>query len=479
MNESQHGNDFGVGCRQEAVRQDEGACVDSSVVKHWYAVTSEFRKEGNSGKDSKRQLHSAQQDISNQNETLASKADCPSIDYSMPNDDEVLSKKSHGSIRPPVCCETKENTCKSDQGHQNTVLDYESGRQNAAMEKCTIKSHRRESIEETSLIKKIEVEHTVQIHKFLKGDDGQERRVFSKTTQLKERIVKSNQQEEEWQLIPFAVPSDRKDGDVASFTNGEKNGVINAGPNKETEIVTTSFITERPLTQPRNSETRINVHEIELNMAKVVPKNYNVEAAMGPEGKGEDQLVMRTSSRMDQLSRLLGAIGKRKDEVKSASGERTKQRRRTKRTKQRENLENIEKQKNGAKIKNEEQEANIKVTINDKKDITEEPLDAKFIMEGVKDEEEKRKKERVRSKCELDNAKRTIDELLKETKLTKRQKYSLMLMVCALDADMPPQFFEAIGKSSTFSTILRELVETKKELLMFNMYRDCDELDQV
>ncbi|XP_065063322.1 uncharacterized protein LOC135689885 [Rhopilema esculentum] len=477
LRESQHGKDIDIGCRKEAVRLDEGVCVDSAVVKHWNAVTSEFRKEGNSGQDSKRKLHPAQQDFGNKNETLASNAECQGIKYSMPNDDEVLSKKSQRSIRPPVCCETKESTCKCDQGHQNTVLDYESGRQNAAMEKCTIKSHRCESIEETSLIKKIEVEHTVQIHKFLKGDDGQERRVFSKTTQLKERIVKSNQQEEEWQLIPFAVPSDRKD--VASFTNEEKNGVTNSGPEKENETVTTSFITERPSTQPRNSETRINVYEIELNMAKVVPKNYDVEAAMEPEGKGEDQLVTRTSSRMDRLSRLLGAIGKSKDEVKPPSGERTKQRRRTKRAKKRENLENIEKQKNDEKIKKEEQEANIKVTINDKKDIVEEPLDAKFIMEGVKDEEEKRKKEGIRSKSELDNAKRTIDELLKETNLTKRQKYSLMLMVCALDADMPPQFFEVIGKSSTFSTILRELVETKKDLLMFNMYKDCDELDQV
>eukprot|EP00794_Sanderia_malayensis_P020204 gene20204-22180_t len=71
---------------------------------------------------------------------------------------------------------------------------------------------------------------------------------------------------------------------------------------------------------------------------------------------------------------------------------------------------------------------------------------------------------------QVEDVRQRIDELMDKNELQSSKKHFLALMLWAVDADLPVEFFESLQQSGLMKIIIAQLGKSNKDLLMYNMY---------
>ena len=398
------------------------------------------------------------------------------------SEDQGVCNCKPGYIKPPATLEKTPSTCP----HQSSFeindeinLSGENDTDQPVMENGISKRHKLEE----SLINHCDFEHTVQINhteRHTNVNTESKRKVSSISGRTASQIKRdsSSNQEDTWSLIPSTVQYDEDENSMQSTH------VIKARNLKEVsttyEVATTSFITdieERPSTVEGNDKKKVNMQDIELRLGAKSVSFHDTERARDVElGLEEERPMARHGPTLDKLSGILRDMGQKRKRIKSSVLKKLKR-----------DTASDEQKKSGKEIELVEMRGSnnnrgeiIENPNNDeepREDEAEEivPLDSTFILEGAKEAEEQLKTNKERLDNELIAEKSTIENLLGKRQLSHKKLYSLILVLWAIEADMPQVFFDNMRKSSRFNALIKQQIGDDKDLILHNMYSAVDE----
>ena len=383
--------------------------------------------------------------------------------------DKVVCDSISNYRKPPASMERILCTCPKRSENNYEISQKLSSITDTAQQAMENNNSMEQKLEESPPNGTCELKHTVQLHQKEKHNDctgqgncGAEKMNFD---------IGSNSSSEEndtWSLIPSTVQY--------SETQGTRHGSLDfsarciSSTSQTTEVETRyTRIEIQSLTSKTESATKqnVNMQDIELRLgAKGVSfhrmdKAYDMELGIGC----EERPASRHASALDKISGILrGLKNKRKSSGYKA---RAKDPANTQHELVDSGIELVD-------MKSKKNMGSGKTTNNVEEKFTgsekeETALDNTFILEGANEAKEELKtiEERVKEKM-LAEKSRLVD-LIDNTTLSHKQRCILILVLCAIDADMPEDFFGCLRKSRMFNALLNAQIGLNRELILDNM----------
>ena len=423
---------------------------------------------------------------------------------------------------PPVSLENEKYTCQNQTeiGDKNFNSEHSSsfGLERGAddMDAHMARKQNYTILDVNSPVHDFKVGHIVQIHQ-RDSNDGHERR-----KKMSLRGDKSSEEGRELLISPqdlvYKFDSSKIDHDENSNDENVNEQQSEMKQRRDSsQMITTSFIeslkdADRRSSQQSNTSKRLDVSDINLRLGQKsrtrANQDYDIEL-----GRRESDFTERPASQqavhLDKLSQILKDLGNKKGRVQSVVAERL-QKSKTKEDKKGGDIELVEltdnpkeemssrrrrrisrisaglKKKSGDEDKKSSDEnknmpgenktlsgENDKLAVENKDALAqakEVALDNTKIIQGAKEGAESVQVGRERLRNDMIDIKKIIGDLVKHNNLKSQQKTSLLLLLWAIEADMPDEFFQRLQKSKTFGAILQDSVGVKRDLVMYNMY---------
>lgn len=391
-------------------------------------------------------------------------------------DSDVCGRTAYYSI-PPVETEKMPSTCLFQRARESDDAVNLGGENDTSLKAMASRDFGSTHVkyDERSLIKKEDYQHTVQIN-YTERSCVIRQQITTSVTEKRSLKVKrghSKDEEDTWSLIPSSVPC----GEQRKSDGGAVIGRYLQELSDPAEVVPLSpacLTEDHPSAVDSSAVQRINMHDIELSVrAKSVSfqegdRDADVELGLG-EGREEEKQEPQSLSMLDKLSSLLKEIEPKGKGAKSSARRKLRKRNRGKEKRlQSDDIEMVEMTRgNGSKEAatiNKIEESRIG------EDAEEMPLDGTFILQGAEEANNEINSSRDRLKNEMAVEKARIKSLIGDKRLSKRLTYTLILVLWAIEADMPNEIFDGISKSCSLNALFKEQIGTKKELIMQNMY---------
>ena len=439
-------------------------------------------------------------------------------------DRQALQQETSINQIPPVSPENEKYTCQNQTeiGDKNFNSEHSSsfGLERGAddMDAHMARKQNYTILDVNSPVNDFKVGHIVQIH-HRDSNDGHERR--------KKMSLRGDKNSEEGRELLIS-PQDLVYKFDSSKTDQDENGNDDNVNEKHSDLkqrrdssqmITTSFMEnlkdeDRRSSQQSNTSKRLDVSDINLRLGQKFGTNQKTNQDYDIElGRRESDFTERPASQqaahLDKLSQILKDLGNKKGRVQSVVAERLKKskNREDKKSGDIELVELTDNQKEGMSSRRRRRISRIsaglkkksgdedekssdknknmpgenkklsverdKLAVENKDTLAqakEVALDNTKIIQGAKEGADSVQVGRERLRYDMIDIKKIIGDLVKHNNLKSQQKTSLMLLLWAIEADMPDEFFQQLQKSKTFGAILQDSVGVKRDLIMYNMY---------
>ena len=284
--------------------------------------------------------------------------------------------------------------------------------------------------------------------------------------------ISCNEVNDTWSLIPSTVQHtearDARHGDA----DLEARSIIDVSTPGVTITELVDEVEDRPSTVESTAKRRVNMQEIELSLGErrvsfqeVNTARDNVE--VGLRGK---RPASRNAATLDRLSGLLRELNrKRKRVIPSRHTKRASCAISDERKSSETCIEMVDLAGKSTTVGSDQTTNYVKET---KIDIEEGdvPLGSTFILEGAKEAAEQLSSNNERLKKEMLTEKSRLENLLHNAALSHRKKYTIILVLWAIEADLPNEFFDCLQKSKMLNALLAEQLDEGRELILDNMY---------
>eukprot|EP00112_Aurelia_sp_Birch-Aquarium-sp1_P010027 Seg2163.1 transcript_id=Seg2163.1/GoldUCD/mRNA.D3Y31 product="hypothetical protein" protein_id=Seg2163.1/GoldUCD/D3Y31 len=434
---------------------------------------------------------------------------------------------------PPVSLENEKYTCQNQAeiANKNFNSERSSGfdlnRSGDDMDAHMARKQHYTILDVNSPVHEFKVGHIVQIH-HKESPDGYERR--------KKMSLKGDKSSEEGRELLIS-PQDlvyKFDSSKLDQDENGNDGIANEkqGETKQrrdsSQMITTSFIENlkdegRRSSQQSNTSKRLDVSDINLRLGQKsgtrASQDYDIELGRR-ESDFSERPISQQAVHLDKLSQILKDLGNKKGRVQSAVSEKLI-RFRNKEDKKSSDIELVEmqdkkedkKEETGSRRRRRRSRASIRLrkksgggdveSDENKKMLSENKtlpgkheklavenkdalaqakevaLDNTNIIQGAKEGKESMKEERERLRNDMIDIKEIIRDLVNHNNLKSQQKTCLVLLLWAIEADMPDEFFQRLQKSKTFAAILQDSVAIKQDIIMYNMYIAGDNTNKI
>jgi len=383
--------------------------------------------------------------------------------------DKVVCECISNYSKPPANMEGILCTCPKRSENNYEISQKLSSITDTAQQAMENDNSMEQKLEERPSNRTCELKHNVQLHQkekhndcTLKGNCGAEKMNFD---------IGSNSSSEEndtWSLIPSTVQYSETQGTRHGSLDFATSYISNTSHTTEVETRYTR-IEIQSVTSKTESATKqnVNMQDIELRLgAKSVSFHRTDRAYDLEEGLGcEERPASRHASALDKISGILrGLKNKRKSSGYKA------------RTKDKENNQQdlLDNSIEMVDMKKKKSTASGMTTNNVEEKFTgsekeETALDSTFILEGANEAKEELKTIEERAKEKMLAEKSRLAKLIDNTKLSHKQRCILILVLWAIDADMPEDFFSCLRKSRMFNALLNAQIGINRELILDNM----------
>ena len=377
--------------------------------------------------------------------------------------------------KPPAVMKKMPCTCMNTLRSENHYeIDHElSCISDEAQQVMKNNKSRKQRLEERVLITPNKLEHSVQIN-CTEKHSGITRRDSSASGKVLFDIESSSSSEvnDTWSFIPLTVQyGESSDRSLGELDREPKNTVDTS---QIPGAASTSFIGEvTGCPSPAESTIikKVNMQEIELRLgAKSTSFHEEGRARSVEVDLGEDRPASRHASTLDKLSGMLQELKHKRKRVNPPRNRKyTAYAGNNEQESSGKDIEMVEMRGNNNTVDTDKIKMNCKRAKADKEE-DEVPLDSSFMLEGAKEAEEQLNVNKERLKKEMLKEESKLKNLLNGSKLSHRKRYTLILVLWAIEAEMPEEFFDSLRKSRMLNALVSEQIGTEKELILQNMY---------
>lgn len=379
--------------------------------------------------------------------------------------------------KPPAAMRKMPCTCMNKSSSENPY-EIDQGLSCIADEAQQVmkKNSKEQSLEERVLITPNNLEHSVQIN-YTEKHNGITRKDSSASGKVLFDIGSSSSSgiNDTWSLTPLTVEYVESNDNYQGEPDREARNIVDTS--QIPGAATTSSISEVTGSPPPAESAivkKVNMQDIELRLgARSTSFQEEDRVRSVTVDLGEDARSSRHASTLDKLSGILHELKHKRKRV-NPPGNRKCTRYAVNNDlesldKDIEMVEMVEMKRNNSTVDTGKIAMNCKGAEGDKEE-NEAPLDSSFILEGAKEAEEQLKINKERLEKEIIKEESKLNSLLYDSKLSYRKRYTLILVLWAIEADMPEELFDSLRKSRMLRALVNEQIGREKELILQNMY---------